>query len=77
MSILHFSGKFKFQSPFYNNDPWNPEKYFDDAIKPNDVKKITSGVEPLKYFEFEFQDVTVRKLTMMMGHHVTILRKTD
>jgi hypothetical protein len=63
MPILHFSGKFKFQSPFYNNNPWNPEKYFDDAIKPKDVKKITSGAEPLKYFEFEFQDVILRKLT--------------
>jgi hypothetical protein len=67
MPILHFSGKFTFQSPFYNNNPWNPEKYFDDAIEPKDVKKITAGVEPLKYFEFEFQDVIVTKLTYDNG----------
>lgn len=58
MSILHFSGKFKYQPPKYNNEPGNPERYFDSSISPEDVQKnITEGVEPLQYFEFEFLDV--------------------
>ena len=62
MSILHFSGKFKYQPPIYNNEPGNTEKYFDSSINPDDVhKNITQGVEPLQYFEFEFSDVFIRR----------------
>src|SRR5580765_1245707 len=72
MSILHFSGKFKYQPPRYNNEPGNPERYFDESINPDDVQeKITQGTEPLQYFEFEFFDVFVRKITYNDGLSVT------
>jgi hypothetical protein len=72
MSILHFSGKFKYQPPKYNNEPGNPEKYFDSSMSPEDVQKnITEGVEPLQYFEFEFLDVFIRKITYSDGTTVT------
>jgi hypothetical protein len=62
---LHFSGKFKNQPPLYNNTPSNPEKYFDDSISPEIVKKrITEeGVDPVEYFEFTFRDVFITKVT--------------
>ena len=64
MTILHFSGKFKYYPPIYNNEPRNTEKYFNSQIDPATVKsKITDGVDPLKYFEFEFSDVYVKKVT--------------
>ena len=64
MPILHFSGKFRSNPPFYNNYPLNPEKYFDPNLLPKDVKeKITFGVEPLQYFELEFNSVYVKKVT--------------
>lgn len=72
MSILHFSGKFKYQPPIYNNEPGNPEKYFDSSINPEDVhKNITQRVEPLQYFEFEFLDVFIRKITYSDGTTAT------
>lgn len=72
MSILHFSGKFKYQPPKYNNEPGNPERYFDALLSPNDVhENITEGVEPLQYFEFEFSDVFVKKITYEDGTFVT------
>jgi hypothetical protein len=68
MTLLHFSGKFKFQPPIYNNEPGNPERYFDGSITPREVHdKITAGVEPLKYFEFEFLDVFIHKITYSNG----------
>ena len=68
MTLLHFSGKFKFQPPIYNNEPGSPERYFDGSITPREVhEKITSGVEPLKYFEFEFSDVFIHKITYSDG----------
>lgn len=64
MPILHFSGKFKSNPPYYNNYPLSPEKYFDPNLSPKDVKeKITDGVEPLQYFEFEFDNVYIKKIT--------------
>ena len=72
MTLLHFSGKFKFQPPIYNNEPGNPERYFDGSITPREVhEKITSGVEPLKYFEFEFSDVFIHKITYNDGTYAT------
>jgi hypothetical protein len=72
MSILHFSGKFKYQPPKYNNEPGNPERFFDASLTPDDVHgNITEGVEPLQYFEFEFYDVFVRKVTYDDGTSVT------
>jgi hypothetical protein len=64
MPILQFSGRFRNYPPVYNNYPWNQEKYFDSKLSPNDVKaKITEGVEPLQYFEFEFSNVHIKKIT--------------
>jgi hypothetical protein len=41
-----------------------PEKYFDPGVSPDDVKrKVTEGVEPLQYFEFEFYSTYVQKVT--------------
>jgi hypothetical protein len=41
-----------------------PEKYFDPEMSPDDVKrKVTEGVEPLQYFEFEFYNTFVQKVT--------------
>jgi hypothetical protein len=41
-----------------------PEKYFDPGMSPDDVKrKVTEGVEPLQYFEFEFYNTFVQKVT--------------
>ena len=72
MSILHFSGKFKYQPPKYNNEPGNPERFFDASLTPGHVhEKITEGVEPLQYFEFGFYDVFVRKVTYDDGTSVT------
>src|SRR6476619_6900365 len=72
MTLLHFSGKFKFQPPIYNNEPGNPERYFDGSITPREVhEKITAGVEPLKYFEFEFSDVFIHRITYSDGTCVT------
>jgi hypothetical protein len=41
-----------------------PEKYFEPGMSPDDVKrKVTEGVEPLQYFEFEFYNTFVKKVT--------------
>ena len=41
-----------------------PEKYFEPGMSPDDVKrKVTEGVEPLQYFEFEFYNTFVQKVT--------------
>jgi len=62
MSILHFSGKFKFNVPYYNNDPSHLEVGFDQQINPLEVQK-NIGADPLQYFEFEFLDVFTSKVT--------------
>ncbi|HYY86743.1 MAG TPA: hypothetical protein VE594_06530 [Nitrososphaeraceae archaeon] len=72
MPILHFSGRFRSYPPLYNNYPWNPEKYFDPDLSPDDVmQKVTEKVEPLQYFEFEFFDVYIRKITYNDGISTT------
>jgi hypothetical protein len=71
MPVLHFSGKFRFFPPLYNNDPLQPEKYFDPNLTPEEVKaKVTGGVDPLRYFEFEFYDTYIRKVTYDDGNFV-------
>jgi hypothetical protein len=41
-----------------------PEKYFKPGMSPDDVKrKVTEGVEPLQYFEFEYYNTFVKKVT--------------
>ncbi len=62
MAILHFSGKFKFHVPLYNNIPYHEELEFNSQIEPKEVHK-NFGVDPLQYYEFEFLDVYVSKIT--------------
>jgi hypothetical protein len=73
MPFLHFNGNFKFQVPLYNNVPQNrvPEadlKYdrgsvgFNEDISRNDLHELLRS-DPLKYFEFEFSDVHVKRIT--------------
>jgi hypothetical protein len=77
LSILHFSGKFKFYPPIYNNEPRNPERYFNATLEPQTVlTKITDGVDPLKYFEFEFLNVYVTKVTYDDGS-LSLKKKED
>lgn len=76
MPILHFSGKFRSYPPLYNNYPLMPEKYFDPGISPDDVKrKVTEGVEPLQYFEFEFYNSYVQKVTYDDGSSTSDSKK--
>ena len=60
--VLHFSGRFRFQMPEYNNDPTGKGVSFDPSLAADDVKKIC-GCDPSKYFEFSFFDVSVRQVT--------------
>jgi hypothetical protein len=72
MPVLHFSGKFRSYPPLYNNSPLQPEKYFDEKLSPLDVKKrVTEGVEPLQYFEFEFYNTYIKKITYDDGSSVS------
>lgn len=72
MPILHFSGKFRNYPPLYNNYPWNQERYFDPQLSPDDVKsKITEKVEPLQYFEFEFSNAYITKITYDDGSSIS------
>ena len=72
MPVLHFSGKFRSYPPLYNNSPLQPEKYFDEKLSPLDVKKrVTEGVEPLQYLEFEFYNTYIKKITYDDGTSVS------
>ena len=71
MPILHFSGKFRSYPPLYNNYPLMPEKYFDRGYHLRMLRKVTEGVEPLQYFEFEFYNTFVKKVTYDDGTSVS------
>jgi len=61
---LHFSGKFKNQPPLYNNEPSNREIPYDYRKTPDDVKKITEGVEPGEIEKVRIQSCrTFRKVS--------------
>jgi hypothetical protein len=78
MPILHFSGNFNFQLPYFNNEPRNdarkPDSYdlqlndenlkvkFDKNLTPTEVHERLL-CDPIKYFEFEFSEVYVRRIT--------------
>lgn len=64
--ILHFSGKFRFQMPGYNNAPQNQPVAFDPAKPIPDVQQLCE-CDPAKYFEFDFFDTSVRQVTYRDG----------
>src|SRR5437867_9858835 len=84
MPFLHFSGNFKFQVPYFNNDPQHDAldtehdtldgkhvRY--DSVTQNYSKDQVRDLlwcDPLKYFEFEFSDVFVRRITYDDGSSV-------
>jgi hypothetical protein len=78
MSILHFSGRFKFHLAYFNNDPKNDARKTDayDLQSGNKTLKVKFDpaltqeqvherllCDPTKYFEFEFSNVKVTKIS--------------
>lgn len=77
MSILHFSGNFKYQLAYFNNEPKNdarkPDAYdlqlndeklkvkFDSNLSPDEIHQRLL-CDPTKYFEFEFSNVYVKRI---------------
>jgi hypothetical protein len=64
--ILHFSGKFRFHMPRYNNSP----RKQGEAFKPQDPKPQVMrlcGCNPAHYFDFEFLDVVATQVTYRDG----------
>jgi len=82
MPILQFNGKFKFQLPYFNNDPTNDARKdgsYDNQIKDNKLlvkfdPNLSSEeihqrllTDPTKYFEFEFLETIVSRITFDDG----------
>ena len=65
LPIAHFSGKFHFQMPGYNNDPRNPGLPFDTAA-PKDQVMNTCECDPAGYFEF-LLDCRIMSITYQDG----------
>jgi hypothetical protein len=64
--VLHFSGRFRFQNPAYNNDPGNgPIRY--DPSTPRDEVITICGCNPSRYCDFRFEDVAVNLATYADG----------
>ena len=78
MPILHFSGRFRFQLPYFNNNPKNDarKKNAYDLQPENKNLKVGFNSElgqdevherllcdPTRYFEFEFSNVRVTRIT--------------
>jgi hypothetical protein len=78
MPVLHFSGKFKFQLAYFNNNPKNDARKEDAYDLQFDNKELKVKFDPdltheqvherllcdpTKYFEFEFSNVKVTKIT--------------
>src|SRR5215217_3089591 len=78
MPVLHFSGKFKFQLAYFNNNPKNGARKEDAYDLQFDNKELKVKFDPdltheqlherllcypTKYFEFEFSNVKVTKIT--------------
>ncbi len=70
MEVLHFSGRFVFQMPLYDNDPTNEKVDFDANAKTDDVFKIC-GCDPSRYFELNFRNVRVNQVTYTDGTSTT------
>ncbi len=82
MPILHFSGKFKFHLAYFNNNPKNDARRADayDLQFGNQELKVKFDpdlsqeqvherllCDPTKYFEFEFSNVKVTRITYDNG----------
>ena len=78
MPLIHFSGNFKYQLAYFNNEPKNdarkPGSYdlqlndenlkvkFDSSLSPDEIHQRLL-CDPTKYFEFEFSEVYVKRIT--------------
>jgi hypothetical protein len=62
LPIVHFSGKFRFHMPEYNNGPAGQAVAFDPALPVADVLSLC-GCDPSKYFDFQFFDTRVTQVT--------------
>ena len=78
MPILHFSGRFKFQLPYFNNNPENDARKknaYDLQLENKNLKVAFNSeldqeevherlcCDPTKYFEFEFTNVKVTQIS--------------
>lgn len=64
--VLHFSGRFRYESPTYNNTPLAPKAPFDPSQRRDKVI-TTCGCNPSRYFSFRFEDVLVTRITYRDG----------
>lgn len=65
LPTAHFSGKFHFQMPGYNNSPRNLGLSFDPAV-PKDNVMNTCECDPARYFEFRV-DCQIASITYRDG----------
>jgi hypothetical protein len=86
MPVLHFSGRFKFQLAYFNNDPKNDARKADayDLQLGNKALNVKFDPElsqeqvherllcdPTKYFEFEFSNVKVTRISYDDGSNTS------
>src|SRR5947208_3553244 len=64
--ILHFSGRFRFHMPEYNNDPTDQRVDFDPSRSQAEVMTLC-GCDPAHYLEFTFFDTRITRLTYQDG----------
>lgn len=68
--MLHFSGRFRFDFPEYNNNPRATAVGFNPSTPVEEVLEMTAG-DPAQYFEFAFFEVQVRSVTYRDGSTAT------
>src|SRR5262245_20279488 len=64
--VLHFSGRFLFDMPGYNNSTARGPVRFDPSRPRKEVIALC-GCNPSRYFEFSFADVKVTQVTYRDG----------
>src|SRR3954454_6342945 len=64
--VLHFSGRFRYDMPEYNNSPEFTKVDFDPTLPRDQVIK-TCGCNPAHYFKFRFEEVRVTNITYCDG----------
>ncbi len=68
--IIHFSGRFYFGAPRYNNDPAHgAARFYQDRPRVEVVRQC--GCDPARYFDFQLLDVVVRQVTYADGTSAT------